>query len=89
MVSNRRQWTIQTQGIWMLLSLVVLTAFGMLTPEFYFIVCLLGLLGVTLLFAPPYTEPSWWRRLQLVTMLGLVVFGYIVYDRVMTLIQPA
>jgi len=87
MVANRRKRVLQTQLVWMVAALLVLTALGMLTPEFYFTISLIGFIAVLLLFAPVDTEPSWWFKARLVKVAGLLVFGYFVYQRILTVLS--
>jgi hypothetical protein len=84
---NRRQWAIGSQAIWMLSALVVLAFLEMLTLDFYFIISFIGFLAVAQLFAPSRTSPTWWRVIRLISLVGLVVLGYLVYQRVMTVIS--
>jgi hypothetical protein len=87
MVVNRRQWAIGTQAIWMFSALVVLTFLEMLTVDFYFIISFIGFLAVAQLFAPSHTNPRWWTVVRLISMAGLIVLGYLVYERIVTVLS--
>jgi hypothetical protein len=86
MVVNRRQWTIGTQAVWMLGALVVLAVLEMLTIDFYFTISLIGFLAVAQLFAPTSTRTTWWTVVRVISIVGIGVLGYLVYQRVVAVL---
>jgi uncharacterized protein (DUF983 family) len=72
---------------WIVAAYGLLTVLGQYSIELYFTVSLIGLLIVGFLFAPPQTSPKWWSHFRLLTILALLVFGYVVFQRVIAVIQ--
>lgn len=73
---------------WVGIAYVLLVFLGHYTVKLYFTVILVGFLSVRFLFAPPQTSGQWWSSLRWVTILALLVFGYIIFEQVMAVIQP-
>jgi hypothetical protein len=61
---------------------------GCQAVELYYTVSFIGFLTVKFLFAPPQTSDRWWSLLRWPTVLALLVFGYIMFQRVMAVILP-
>lgn len=68
---------------WVGLSLVLLVTLGNFSPRFFYIVSYIGLLVVSLLYAPVETIPDWWKRLRVVHAIGFVVFGFVAAQRIL------
>lgn len=64
-------------------SLMVISAF---TVQRFFIISFIGLLTVMQLYAPTDGYPDWWIGLRVLSLVCFVVFGYIVYGRVVAVI---
>ena len=75
-----------TQGAWMTVSFVTLMMISAFTVQRFFIVSFIGLLSVMQLYAPTDDHPDWWALLRVISLVGFVVFGYIVYARVIEFI---
>ena len=80
--ADRLAVIILTQGIWMLISLLVLFFFQLHTVENYFIVSFIGLLAVLHMYAPSGQPPAWWPIARMITILGYIIFGWIMYQRI-------
>lgn len=73
--------------IFLVVFAVVLWAIGLFTARTYFIVCFLWLLVSSEVFAPSRQESLWWNRLQWVKAGGWIVLAYIVFERVVAVVQ--
>lgn len=88
MPTRRRQQFVIGNMAWLLGSLLVLSLLGSLSLELFFVVSLIGFLIVVELTAPFTVTPTWRRRLVWLIGLGLVVFGYIVVQRIIEILPP-
>lgn len=88
MPTRRRERFIHGVLAWMLVSLLGLTLLSAYSHELFFVLNLIGFLVVTELTAPFTITPAWRRRVQLVIVLGLAVFGYIVIKRIIEILPP-
>jgi hypothetical protein len=71
---------------WLVIVYGSLVFLGIYTIELYFTISLVGFLTVGLLFAPPQTSRRWWSMFRLLTIPALLVFGYVVFQRVMAVV---
>lgn len=74
---------VYSQTSWMLATVLGLSLLGALSMETFFIASLLGLLVLTELTAPFNVRPEWRARLKWVILLGFVLFGYFMVQRVL------
>jgi hypothetical protein len=86
MATRRRQRFVQGQAAWMLVALVVLAVLGALSLELYFLVSLVGFLVVVELTSPINVTPQWRSRLKWIVLLGLLLFGYVVVQRILRIL---
>jgi len=70
----------------MLVALVVLAVLGALSLELYFLVSLVGFLVVVELTSPVNVTPQWRSRLKWIVLLGLLLFGYVVVQRILRIL---
>lgn len=82
MATRRRQQFVHGQIALMIGVVLVLSVFGMLTLETFFIVSLAGFLALVQLTSPFAVTPHWRTRLKWFIVLGLLAFGYIMFKRV-------
>lgn len=75
-----------TQTIWMLFVLGATLLLGLFSVEAFFTLSFVGLLAVTQLYHPTGESPGWWRWLRLLTGICFLVFGYVVYRQVLSVI---
>lgn len=66
---------------------VVLWTVGVVDIETYFVVSFLTLLITSELFAPTTHDSIWWDRLQWVKVGGWIVLAYILFNRVVAVVQ--
>ncbi|WP_416840437.1 hypothetical protein [Haloferax sp. DFSO52] len=88
MATARRERFIRAQLAWMLGATLVLVLLDALSYELVFVVSLIGFLVVVELTAPIAVTPRWRRRLLWLIGGGLVVFGYIVVQRILDILPP-
>lgn len=88
MPTRRRQQFIIGTLAWMLGTVLVLVVLGFFSSELVFVLSLLGFLVVSGLTAPFTVTPRWRRRLKWLIGIGLLGFGYIVIQRILTILPP-
>ena len=88
MATARRERFIRAQLAWMLGATLVLVLLDSLSYELVFVVSLIGFLVVVELTAPIAVTPTWRRRLLWLIGGGLVIFGYIVVQRILAILPP-
>lgn len=71
---------------WLLVTAAGLVVFDALSPELFFLVSLVGFLGLIQLVAPMSVTPEWKRRLRWLVVLGLAVFALIVVRRMLRIL---
>lgn len=86
MTTRRRQQFVYGQTAWMLATIICLTLLGSLSLELFFVVSLIGFLVVVELTAPFSVTPRWRKRLRWIILLGLLGFGYIVVQRILSIL---
>ncbi len=67
---------------WLLVSLVLLSAFGSLNFDLFYVASLIGFLVVTELTAPLNRIQQWRSGLGVIALLGFVGFAYLVVTRI-------
>ena len=70
----------------MLVTLVLLSGFGLLSLELFFLASLVGLLVLVELTSPVNVAPRWRARLKWILLLGLVGFGYVMIRRILAVL---
>lgn len=88
MTTRRRQQFVLGQTAWMLGTLLVLLALGLLSLELFFVVSLVGFLVLVEFTAPFDVSPAWRARLKWVILAGLLVFMYIVIKQILETLPP-
>ena len=68
---------------WMLAAILLLTLLGTVEYELFFVISLIGFLIIVELTAPINVTPRWRKRLMVILVLGLAVFGTIVFRRIL------
>ncbi len=71
-------------GAWALLVLALLTLFGSLSYEFFYIIAFLGFLVIASAASPYAARPRWKSRLNYVTAAGTLIFGLIIAQKFLT-----
>jgi hypothetical protein len=83
----RRTWVRQFVlflGGWLLVGLSALAVVGIRDPIQYLVVMYVGFLLAVEYSEPPFERPVWHRRLDWVSVAGLLVFVYVAVDWVLT-----
>jgi 4-amino-4-deoxy-L-arabinose transferase-like glycosyltransferase len=73
-------------GAWAFFALALLAVFGSLTFEYFFVLCLIGFLVIVELSGPFASRPRWRSRVNVVILLGVVVFALIVAGKVLAIL---
>ena len=74
------------QIVWMLCGVLLLAVVDGASLELFFTFSLLGLFVITGVTTPFSVVPQWRRRLHLFIALGIGVFAYLVFRRVLDII---
>jgi 4-amino-4-deoxy-L-arabinose transferase-like glycosyltransferase len=74
-------------GAWAFFALALLAVFGSLTFEYFFVLCLIGFLVIVELSGPFASRPRWRSRVNVVILLGVVVFALIVAGKVLAILD--
>lgn len=86
-VTNRIQF-VYGQVAWMSAMLVVLVLLGSLSYELFFAGSLVGFLVMMEYTSPVDVTPRWRRRLRWFLLGGVLVFGYVVVERIVGALPP-
>lgn len=86
MATARRRRFIHSHIAWMLAALLGLVVLDALTYEVFFVVSLIGFLVVVELTAPFNVTPRWRTRLRWLIVGGLLIFSYIVLQRILAIL---
>lgn len=73
-------------GGWMLAVLTVLTLLHSLSYEYFFVLCLIGFLIIVELSGPFTVRPAWRSRVNIVIIIGVLIFSFIVAKKVLDII---
>lgn len=83
---RRRQQFIQGTIAWMLATATVLVLLNALSLDLFISVSLIGFFILAELTAPVSVTPTWRRRIRVLGAIGLVIFGYIVIQRILAIL---
>jgi hypothetical protein len=86
--TSRRRRFLRAQTAWLLVAALVLALLDSLSYELFFVVAFAGFLVVTELTDPVHLTPRWRRRVRWVLPPALLVVGYLVLRRVVSLLPP-
>lgn len=70
-------------GAWVFLALAILTFFPPLSYEYFFVLCLIGFLIIVELSGPFASRPKWRSRVNVVILIGVIIFSLIVAGKVL------
>ena len=73
--------------LWLLLVLFFMILAQTLNIEIFFVLWLLGLLVIVEFIGPSYVRPTYFRYLQYLITAGIIVFGAIVAQKVMEILN--
>lgn len=88
MATRRRHQFVSGTLAWMLGATLLLVLLDSLEYELIFVISLIGFLVVVELTAPFNVNPDWRSRLKWLIIVGLLVFGYIVIQRILAILPP-
>jgi hypothetical protein len=74
-------------GAWTFLALAVLAVFGSLSYEYFFVLCLIGFLVIVELSGPFASRPRWRSRVNVVILVGVILFAMIVVKKVLDILN--
>ncbi len=73
-------------GGWALATLAIMAILDSISFEYFFILCLIGLILITMLSGTYTTRPRWRSRVNVVILAGFVVFLIIVINKVLNIL---
>ncbi len=73
-------------GAWMFVVLALLTLFQSLSPEYFFVLGLIGFLIIVELSGPFTVRPEWRKRVNIVIVIGVLIFGLVVANKVLDIL---
>lgn len=86
---TKSQKLVYAFGAWMFTVLALLVLFQSLSAEYFFVLCLIGFLIIVELSGPFTVRPAWRRRVNVVIIVGVLVFGLIVVNKVLDILGIA
>ncbi len=73
-------------GAWIFAVLALLALFQSLSPEYFFVLCLIGFLIIVELSGPFTVRPEWRKRVNVVIVIGVLIFGLVVANKVLDIL---
>lgn len=73
-------------GAWMFSVLALLVLFQSLNFEYFFVLCLIGFLIIVELSGPFTVRPEWRKRVNIVILIGVLIFGLIALTKVINIL---
>jgi hypothetical protein len=73
-------------GAWAFLALAILAVFQSLSFEYFFVLCLIGFLVIVELSGPFASRPRWRSRVNVVILLGVILFSLVVVKKVLDIL---
>lgn len=70
----------------MLAALGLLALFGGVSPEYFFVLCLIGFLAIVELGGPSTVRPAWRSRMNIAIVLGVLAFSLLVVGKVLAIL---
>ena len=73
-------------GTWALLIMALSGLLKMMDFEYFFVLCLIGFLIIVQITGPFYTRPKWRSRVNIVVVIGVLIFALIILQKVLNLV---
>jgi len=86
-MGRKRSISLVAYLTWLLVIIFIMLVGGTLDLEIYVVLALVGLLVVVMLIDPSSLQPVYIRRMKYVSAGGILVFGYIVANRIVGLVS--
>ncbi|MDI6896006.1 hypothetical protein [Methanocella conradii] len=74
-------------GGWVMAMLTLLALFNSTSYEYFFVLCLIGFLIIVELSGPFTVRPAWRSRVNIVIMIGVIIFFLIVMKKVLDVLN--
>jgi hypothetical protein len=87
MTEQKKHLAIAVLVIWLVLVLLFMVLSRTLNIEIFFVLWLLGLLVIVEFIGPSYVRPPYLRYLRYLITAGIVIFGAIVAEKVMEILN--
>jgi hypothetical protein len=83
---RKQQTAILALILWLILVLLYMLLSNIFDLEFFFILCMIGVLVIMQLIEPKYVKPGYLRYIWYLIALGILVFGAVVVLKVMEIL---
>jgi hypothetical protein len=83
---RKEQITISALAVWLILISVFMVLAQRVSLEIFFVLSFLGFLILLYLISPEYIQPSYLRYIHYILVVGIVIFGAIVTQKVLEIL---
>jgi type IV secretory pathway TrbL component len=87
MTEEKKQVAVVILVIWLLLVIFFMILAQTLSLEIFFVLWLIGLLVIVEFIGPSYVQPAYIRYLKYLITIGIIIFGAIVAQKVMEILN--
>lgn len=84
---TKSQRLVYVFGGWVLVVLSLLALFNSINYEYFFVLCLIGFLVIVELSGPFTVKPAWRSRVNIVIVLGVLLFTLIIVEKVLAILK--
>lgn len=84
---TKSQRLVYVFGGWVLVVLSLLALFNSINYEYFFVLCLIGFLVIVELSGPFTVKPAWRSRVNIVIILGVLLFTLIIVEKVLAILK--
>lgn len=84
---TKSQRLVYVFGGWVLVVLSLLALFNSINYEYFFVLCLIGFLVIVELSGPFTVKPAWRSRINIVIILGVLLFTLIIVEKVLAILK--
>ncbi len=84
---TKSQRLVYVFGGWVLVVLSLLALFNSINYEYFFVLCLIGFLVIVELSGPFTVKPAWRSRVNIVIILGVLLFTLIIVEKVLAILN--
>lgn len=84
---TKSQRLVYVFGGWVLVVLSLLALFNSINYEYFFVLCLIGFLVIVELSGPFTVKPAWRSRINIVIILGVLLFTLIIVEKVLAILN--
>jgi hypothetical protein len=83
---RKQQIVIFALALWLFIVALFMLLSNRFDIEFFFILCFVGVLVIMQLMEPTYVKPGYLRYIKYLIIVGIVIFGVIIAQKVMDIL---